>query len=217
MLIIVGIVLLGFHAYKAYLASERRKYLKAIAMDFGLNFSSREMRGFRARFPNITCLNTGGDRRASNLIFGLLNGREILAFDYEYRTGWLRNGEVRKFSAVIIDAGFQLQPLSIRPEGLSDKINAFFGIEDINFESAEFSRKFFVTSPDKKWAYDVINQQTMSLLLSIPDCRIQFANHSIIAWQSFRFMRKDFRIAIELLQGILDRMPEYLVQQQMEQ
>ena len=55
--------------------------------------------------------------------------------------------------------------LLIRPEGVFDKMAGAFGFDDIDFESAEFSRQFYVKSPDRRFAYDVVNAGMMDFLL----------------------------------------------------
>ncbi len=138
----------------------------------------------------------------------------ITAFDYHYATGSGKNRSDHYFSAVIIAGPVPLKPLYIRREGFFDKLTEFFGFDDIDFESAEFSRKFFVKSPDKRWAYDVIHQRMMEYLLAAPDFGIQFDLMHLIAWRSRKFSLADFQAAAELICGILDRLPEYVVRQQ---
>ena len=115
----------------------------------------------------------------------MLNSRRIWAFDYHYETYSSskhgRRTNHHYFSAVIIAPNMLLKPLFIRPEHFLDKVTEFFGYDDIDFESAEFSRKFYVKSPDKKWAYDVIGQPTMEFLLAAPRFTLQFAGGGVIA------------------------------------
>jgi hypothetical protein len=118
------------------------------------------------------------------------------------------------FSAVIVSSPIPLQPLTIRPEGLLDKVGEFFGAEDINFESADFSRKFFVKAVNKRWAYDVIHPRVMELLLASPPFRIQFGLVSVMAYRQSPFKPADFQAAFQVVCGILDQLPEYVIQQQ---
>jgi len=110
------------------------------------------------RFPNFTCLQEGSNRYACNIMQGTDAGHGVCAFDYHYETYSTDSKGNRttyhyNFSVVIISTGLPLKPLSIRRETFFDKVGAFLGCEDINFESAEFSRAFFVKSPDRRWAF----------------------------------------------------------------
>ena len=115
---------------------------------------------------------------------------------------------------MIIESAIPLKPLHLRREHLFDKVSEFFGVDDIDFESAEFSRKFYVKSPDKRWAYDVIHARMMEYLLDAPTFSIQFAGSYVIAWRSSWFGPAEFEAGANLICGILDRLPGYVVQQQ---
>ena len=74
-----------------------------------------------------------------------------------------------RFSYVILHMPFVGVPdLLIRKEGFLDKIASVIGFDDIDFESSEFSRKFLVKSPDKKFAYDIVHPQMMEFLMQGP-------------------------------------------------
>ena len=90
----------------------------------------------------------------------------------------------------------------------------FFGKEDINFESAEFNRLFFVSSADRRWAYDVLHARTMEFLMASPRFAIQFSSDCVMAWRNSTFNPDDFGAAADVISGILERLPEYVIQQQ---
>jgi hypothetical protein len=209
LLIVAGI------AFAIYAAAQRRKLLGQWANSKSLHFNTSKAYDMDSRHSEFKCLHRGRSRYAFNIITGKLNDRDITAFDYRYITGSGKNRQTHQFSAIIVAAPLPLKPLLIRREGFFDKVTEFFGADDIDFESAEFSRKFFVKSPDKKWAYDVIHQRMMEYLLAGPKFAIQFDRTSIIAWRNHRrFSPDDFQSAFDLIEGILDRLPEYLVRQQ---
>ena len=213
--IVVVIAVVFVAIVYGYLASEkRRKELCAWAISRGLTFSSTKDRGMANRFTEFKCLHQGHSRYAYNIMRGNWRGQGVLLFDYHYATGSGKNRSDHHFSAAIATAPYLLQPLMIRPEGLFDKITEFFGWDDIDFESAEFSRKFYVTSPDRKWAYDVIHQRMMDYLLASERYTVQFDFHSIIATRSKQFSPREFEAAAEFTHGILQRMPEYVVRRQ---
>lgn len=205
-----------------YFASMRRKELLAWATSHGLAFSPAKDGSMDSQFPAFNCLKPGDNRYAFNIMHGKWTDRDFLGFDYHYETYTHSSKGGRQthhhyFSAVILSAPIPLKPLFIRPEGFFDKFSEFFGFDDIDFESAEFSRKFYVKSPDKKWAYDVIHQRTMEFMLASPQFSLQFAGNAVIAWRGSTFKTQDFEQAAELTKGILDRLPEYLVKQQTSQ
>ena len=208
---IVVIVLVGVGIYRS---AQRRKELAAWAHSHGLSFSSAKDHGMDERLGDFKCLRQGHSRYAYNIMEGLWAGASMTAFDYHYATGSGKNESDYHFSAVILQSSIPLKPLFIRREGLFDKITEFFGHDDIDFESAEFSRTFYVRAPDKRWAYDVIHQRMMEYLMSAGNFSVQFDCGHVIAWTSRRANPAGFEAAAELIRGMLDRLPDYLVRQQ---
>jgi hypothetical protein len=212
------LVVVGFIALSAHLAAKRRKKLTAWATSKGLRFSADKDRGVHERFSGFTCLRQGSNRYACNVMQGDWSGREIAAFDFHYET-YSTDSKGRRqtrhhyFSAVVLESELPLKPLFIRSESIFDRVTEFFGLDDIDFESAEFSRKFYVKAGDRRWAYDVIHARTMQFLLDSPPFTIQLDGRHAIAHRSSTFGVDEFQGAADVIRGILDRFPEYLVEQ----
>jgi len=196
-----------------YVRSLRRKKLRAWAGAHGFRFDPGADRSFDDRYPEYGCLRIGHGRYAYNVATGERDGRSVVAFDYRYVTGSGKNRHVHHFSGVVLGSEIRLDPLRIRPEHLFDKVGEFFGLDDIDFESAAFSRAFHVKSPDKRWAYDVLHQRTIEFLLAAPRFSIQFGERRVLVWRSRRFSPETFEEAIGVAAGILDRIPDYVVKQ----
>ncbi len=215
-LLFVAIVVLSI-----WFSAQRRKELSAWAAARGLTFSPGNQDGFDGRFPEFKCLSQGEDRYAYNLMEGSFQTRYFLGFDYHYETHshdskGRRQTHHHHFSAVVLGSQIPLQPLFLRPEGFFDKVTEFFGHDDIDFESSEFSRKFYVKAEKKRWAYDVIHPRMMEFLLGQPQFTIQFGCDSVIAYRSSRFSPPQFGEAAMVVHGMLERLPEYLLKQQLE-
>ena len=228
-LIILVILVVG--VLTLYMSYQRRKELVAWSARNGLTFSPGRDASVDSRFPDFKCLWRGDSRYAYNVMRGnwsepgddddpLPTGATtlpVLAFDYHYVTGSGKNRTTYNFSAVVVESPIPLEPLFIRPEGFFDKVTEFFGADDIDFESAEFSREFYVKSPNKRWAFDVIHQRMMTFLMSVPRFHVQFASRHVIAWRGKRFGPADFGSAIRLIRGMLKRLPDYVVRKQLGQ
>jgi hypothetical protein len=106
-------------------------------------------------------------------------------------------------------------PLYIRPRGFTDRISEALGKNDgIRFESREFNSAFYVQSPDRKWACDVIHPRMMEFILSAPRFTIKFGPRHVMAFRDSLFKADEFQLAAELAEGILDRFPDYVKEQQ---
>ena len=220
-LIFVGVLvlILGIAAYGWYAAKKRREAMTAWAAARGLSFDPARRHGVDDAFPAFDCLRRGRNRYAYNTLEGAWGDRRFTGFDYHYETQSTdskghRRTTHHRFSAVILTSSVPLKPLFVRPEGFFDKVTEFFGIDDIDFESAEFSRAFYVKAPDKRWAYDVIHQRTMQFLLDNPRFSMKFDAGRVIAWRSSRFKVEEFAAAADVVAGLLDNLPDYVVQQQ---
>jgi hypothetical protein len=217
-LVIVVVCLLAYFNWRQQV--KRRNELSLWARLKNLSFEP-ENKPIDSRVSFFKIFQRGDNRYACNLMEGQWRGRPAMCFDYHYETHSTSSKGGRQtqhhwFSAVIVQSGFPLRPLSIRPENFLDKVGEFFGADDIDFESAEFSKKFFVKSPDRKWAYDVIHQRTMEFLLASPAFRIEFSPVQVLAYRENRFDADTFQAAAETACGLLDRFPDYLVRQQNE-
>lgn len=210
-LFIVVALALGIFGYLQ--GQKRRQELEAMARQRGWSFSPDRNPAISYRFGSFPCLERGADRYAYNIMEGQEGNRRICGFDYHYRTGSGKNTHHHHFSAIVVDTALPLRPLSIRPEGFLDKISEFLGFDDIDFESGEFSRRFHVQGPDRKWAFDVLHQETMEFLLSMPAFSIEMHGPHVMAYRSDRFSVKDYEDALRVLAGILDRLPRYLLRE----
>jgi hypothetical protein len=98
---------------------------------------------------------------------------------------------------------------------LFDKIAGAVGFDDIDFESAEFSKRFHVKSPDKKFAYDVIHPRTMEFLLSSGGPSLEIDNDRCCIYDSTRrkWTVSDFKKRVWWIREFLELWPEYLTSQ----
>ncbi len=210
-LVFWGILLTLLIAWSLVQAQARRREVARWAERQGFTFSPRRDRTIPETFAGFSLFQIGYGRRAYNVASGKWNGRSVLAFDYTYTTGSGESSRTHHVSAVIMESEIPLEPLSIRPETFLDKLATFFGKEDINFESAQFSREFHVRSPDRRWTYAVLHPRTIEFLLAQPRFQIEMAGIHLIAWGRKPFGPVEFDAALEVLAGILDRIPEYVI------
>lgn len=219
-LVFVGFIALGIvlTILGVIQKKRRREALAKFAHTMGFTFDPSHDFGFDSRFGRFEQLRKGSRRYAFNIMSGRYRDRGVLAFDYHYETYSHSSKGGRRthhhyFSAVIVDAGLPLKPLLIRPEGVFDKVTEFLGYDDIDFESHEFSRRFYVNAEDRKWAFDVIHQETMEYLLHAPRYHIEMDGAYVIACRKTRFSTEEFQEALALIDGILSRLPDYLMRE----
>lgn len=193
---------------------ERQAAIAAFASAKGLMFHPDKVRGFDQEYPEFDCLKQGSHRYAYNILAGRWKEFEVKIFDYHYETKSTDSKGNTKtqhhyFSAAFLAPSFPLLPLKIRKEGFFDRMSSAFGFNDIDFESAEFSRRFHVSSPDKKWAYDAIQPRTMELLLANPDYALQSDHQRLCVWKSGRLKVEEIELYLDHGMRFLDGIPDF--------
>ena len=208
------IVLVAYFAHRQ--AARRKSELTALAARLGWTFRAGNDHTLAERFGSPRCLAQGSNRYAYNVLEGRYRDRSVCSFDYHYETYSTdskgnRQTNHHRFSVAVLETDLPLKPLLIRPEGFFDRIGEFFGMDDIDFESNEFSREFHVTSPDRRWAFDVIHQATMEFLLEAPRFTVELHGPRVLVYRSRCFEPAEFETAIGLADGIIGRLPNYLL------
>lgn len=208
-------------------ARRRRQALAAWAAARGLAFSEARDPAMDERFPLLSCLRQGSDRYAHNICRGPVRAGDgeswgegdLWAFDYHYETHSTdskgrRTTHHHRLSVLLLQTALPLKPLHIRPEHFFDKVGEFFGADDIDFESAEFSRRFCVRSPDRRWAFDVITQEMMEFLLGAGGrSTINIENGRIAVYDNSTFSPPEFEGALRLVTGLLDRIQPSVIRE----
>ena len=218
LVILLAALLLGLLAYGRSLQDrERREALATVAWRLGLDFDPRADRSIHRRFSH-SLFKKGSARQASNRIFGVLDigGYRIRVrmADYRYDTGSGKSRQTHRISFACFQLPFVGTPdLLIRKEGLGDKLLGGMGFDDIDFESEEFSRRFWVTSGDKRHAYDVVHPGMMEFLLEGPTPHVEIADDVCLILEGTRRWDPDtFEGAIGWFGEFLQRWPAHLTE-----
>jgi hypothetical protein len=192
----------------------RRALLAGWAATNGFSFTAEKDRGIADRFDGFELFRKGSNRYAYNISSGNVSGRErsAYAFDYHYETVTVNHkGQAQtqhhNLSAIVISTGLRLRQLHIRDENFFDKVGEFFGLDDIDFELAEFNDTFHVRAPDRRWAFDVLHQKAMEFMLASPRFTMEFNDGRVLVYRNLRFQTADFDDALALANGLIDMLP----------
>lgn len=147
---------------------------------------------------------------------GTYAGLDFDVFEYHYQvtTGSGKNRRTTHYhfrtAATPLPRSFP--ELVSGPEGFFDKIAAAFGFDDIDFESAEFSRTFKVLSPDRKFAYDIIHPRMMEWLLRRPGATLEIEGSRLVVWETGTLEPDKVHPLLAHMAGIRERLPAYLLE-----
>ncbi len=219
----VGLSLYQFYhqIVELYQAFGRSFELAAWAGEHNYSFQWGRYPNWERQFPQFRGLRQGRDQRyAHNLIEGLYGECSFTAFDYHYQTyryveETSRGIRSRRkepvhhyFSGVILRSPVPLKPLLVRPtSGLVQNLSTVFGSGGIEFESTAFNQDFAVQAADRRWAFDVLHQETLEYLLNQPRFTLDFQLDFVMAYQDQVFRPDDFWVAMDLILGVVHRIP----------
>jgi len=216
-LIIVGVIaVVVIVAILSYLSvQKRRQAMLDLAFRLGLRFDSQKNWDLAKRYSFLNKLRAGSNRYAFNTLSGNYQGRDVTAFDYHYEThssDSKGNNQTHHhyFSCFLLRLPRAFPELVVGREGLLSKIAQAFGYDDIDFESHEFSRRFCVRSPDKKFAYDVCNARMIEYLLANDDLTIEIDEDVLAITFNSRLDPARIEPNLNRLVMLRSLMPDYL-------
>jgi hypothetical protein len=224
LILFLAIAVLGIVAsiIAAAQAAKRRERLAQIASSLGLTFDQRHDPYHDDEYAHFEIFRRGFDRVAYNTLKGQLAFAGLTwpakMGDFRYKTEHRdskgrRHVSVHTFSYLILHTPWpHLPDLLVRREGVFDKIATVFGSHDIDFESAEFSRKFHVWSPDRRFAYDVFHPRMIEFMLATTPPAFDFERgRCCVSDGSRTWNAGDFAATVRWLDEFFSRWPEYLV------
>lgn len=213
-------VAIVFGAASRRAAMRRREALAALATRMGWRFDPENDPYHDDEYAQFEMFRRGHSRSAYNTLAGTLeiDGRPFAAKmgDYTYKvthqSGKSTSTTTYRFSYLVVDLPFRRVPdLLIRPEGVMDRIAGAFGMDDIDFESAEFSRRFYVKSPDKRFAYDVVHPRMMEFLMEAEaGCVDVERGRCSISDGRNRWSAEQFQERTDWMRKFFDLWPDYL-------
>lgn len=222
LLFLLVAAVVGVLAYLSHLQQKRRREeLAALAEQLGWRFSPHRDSSHDDQYAHFEIFRRGHGRCAYNTLWGELTveGRSFAAKmgDFRYKTtsgsGKNRRTQTHTFSYLILRVPLQPFPtLLIRPEGVFDKLAGAFGFDDIDFESAEFSRRFHVTSSDKRFAYDIVHPRMIEFLLETNPAAIDLEDGQCCLSDGTRcWDTEKFRQALDWSQRFFQLWPRHVV------
>ena len=216
--ILVGACIAAWFSWKAEQA--RTQALGELAARLGLSFDPRQNSHHDERFAQFEIFRRGHSRVAKNTLsgtlpmFGVDCGVRCGDFRYKITSSNGKSSSTRtyRFSYLIVHLPWATPPLLIRPEGVFDKIAAAFGFDDIDFESAEFSRAFLVKSSDKRFAYDVLHPRMMEFLLADRPPMIDIEAGAVcVSDGGRRWSPEEFVSRLDFVRRFADLWPKHLL------
>ncbi len=222
-LVVFALLAIGAAVWHVRQERKRRDELAALAASLGWAFDPARDRSHDDTYSQFEVFRRGHSREAYNTMSGSveIDGRAFpaRAGDFLYKVtrsnGKTTTTTTYRFSYLILHPPFPRVPdLLIRREGLLDKLAGALGFDDIDFESAEFSRRFHVKSRDKRFAYDVCHPRMMEFLLaSNPPCVDLERGAVCVTDGARRWDSPEFLARLDWIRAFFDLWPDHLTRQ----
>ena len=212
-------LVIGLAVFSYQQAKKRREALAAYAVSKGWRFEADQPL-LVDRFQGAP-FGIGDSRRAENAIYGQHEGRDFVSFDYQYETtsgtGKDRHTTTHTFSVLALSMGVALPSLTVDPENFLERFVGRLTNRDIELESEDFNRAFTVTSPDRKFASDVLHPRMMEFLLQHRDVGWRFERDSMLIVASGRRTIPQIDATLALMDQIAAQVPAFVWKQIREQ
>ncbi|MCW5768289.1 MAG: hypothetical protein KIT19_06370 [Phycisphaeraceae bacterium] len=220
-LVVAGLIAIAIQAHKAHL--RRLAALRAFADSMGWTFFTRQDRSHDDEYAHFAAFRRGTNRHAFNTMQGPLSigGHVYRAkagdFYYEIQQTNGKNTSTSRytFSYLILEAPFAGIPdMYIRREGVIDKLAGMLGFDDIDFESAEFSRRFHVSGRDKRFVYDIVSPPMMEYLMkSLPGFVEIEHGRFLITDATTRWKPEHYPSMVNWAKGFFELWPRHVIRQ----
>lgn len=186
-LFIAAFIAIAVYAWRR--EKKRAEAFTALAEHLGLRYrgkmSAYEIAGQYAPLELLTRGNA--NRVGKHVLVGKFEGFEVMTCAYQYTR---RSGSGKNRSSTTYHRGLAMLKLNlhtprllIRKEGMFDKVGGWFGLDDIDFESDQFSRQYWVKCDNPKFAYMLIDPRMMELLLARSAYQWELSNGWIAVWR----------------------------------
>jgi hypothetical protein len=211
----VGIAIAGW-----WRTRKRAQEMAAFAARIGFQFVGHDQ-GIVVRLSGyFTDFARGHSRQGLNVCWGNMGfggvRASVVLGDYRYKVtrggGKSRSTRTYEFSFISLVPVLAIgEELSVRRERLLDRIGAFVGLDDIDFESSEFSKRFHVKCSDRRFAYDLFDPRMIEFFLAAPPPELEACGGIVVIDDaSIRWTVEGFQERLAWLDGFFARIPRHI-------
>lgn len=125
-----------------------------------------------------------------------------------------RRGYRRHLTCAVVNTGVWMASVRIEPESLLERVSQRLGFEDIDFEDAEFSRRYAVRSHSRRAAHELVSPAWMAMLLDRPGWSVETSGSRMLLWRRGRPKVARYRELLDLSIGLALALPRTVVNEE---
>ncbi|WP_405062754.1 hypothetical protein OG474_14270 [Kribbella sp. NBC_01505] len=214
LVLLAFLIALGFFYFSYVQAKKRREVFAGFAAQYGWSYTpaNHALAGNWQGSP----FQTGDHWQVKNVLAGLFNGHQMVAFDYSYQTH-TSNGRGRrtttthKYGVVVLQLPGALPHLEVTHEGIfGGAVANALGFRDLQFESDQFNRAFRVKANDERFGHAVVTPRMMELLLARGEIGWRIEGNSLIGWDPGPHQPQEVLNRLQLLEQVVAQIPPYV-------
>lgn len=195
---------------------ERMQAMRKLAADCGWTWHDEDPQFVRD--DSGTPFGHGRSRQARNVLVGAHRGRQVVAYDYEYKvdsgSGKNRSTRTYRYALWLVTLPHRLPDLEVRQEGIfGGRVASALGFGDLELESEAFNEAYRVDCSDDRFGTAMIHPRMMELLLSVAasggvNWRIE--GDVLVCWEDGHAEPAAIVARLDLLADIIDLVPSFV-------
>jgi hypothetical protein len=193
--IVVGVlVLVGGIIYGSYVAEKKRaEAFQRVAGEMGFDFLPKGDATFFQSLSGFHLFSQGHSKRHSNLMRGRTQDLEVAIFDYRYVTGSGKHSHTWNHTVIAFRfEGAALPDFSLRPESFGHRIEAWFGRQDIDFEThARFSRQYLLRGTQESAIRELFSPTVLDFFEQKPGLSTEGGGNMLLFYRHAKRVRPD--------------------------
>lgn len=215
---VAGIVALAIWTHRKN--QKRKEAFRTLCAAQGWSYLEKDAHDRPARFQGWTPFGAGHSRFAFNVVAGMRHGVPFEIFSYQYTTTTTgakgqQHNHTHHFKILSVQMPLAAPNLRLSRETIGKKLFDALGGSDIDFESDEFSRKFWVQCDDRRFASTCITPEMMEYFLAQTSAwSWRWDGTQLLLVQGGVLEPNECLPALELVAGFIARIPRILVPKQ---
>ena len=189
---------------------KRTAALQAVAAQLGMHFQRRGGREMLQNVGLLAAMPRGRNPHTKNVIAGRYQAIDMWLYEYVFTTGSGKHQQTHHHEIALAALPAAFPGLTIVPENVGHKLFDALGGDDIDFESDEFSRRYWVRSPDRRFAYDIVHGRMMEHIMSPGLERWELKGPYVALWsQRSRLRPEEVKPHLDRLARFVDLIPSF--------
>lgn len=205
--LVAGAVALGGWALKR--EHDRGAALRALATERGWDLVRRD--DVWADALEGEPFGRGSSRRCDHVLTGTHGGRDLVAFDYSFRTHSTdahgnRQSRTHRYAVALLGLPVAVPYVEVEPAGWLPRVFD----RGLELESEAFNDRYRVRADDPRLAYDLLPARSMQLLLERPEVSLRLLGGTAVTWEGGRLDPQELLVRLDTVTALLDAVPAWV-------